>query len=79
MINNNQKLQQMALHKQNNYTSPEVVKVDFKTEKGFYDSGNFKAGRLDTTDPDHPTVRNQGTQSFDAAEDPWYTSTGYNS
>ena len=59
MINNNQKLQQMALHKQNNYTSPEVTVVEFKMEKGFENS--FTVGK---PAPDPETPADQGTEDF---------------
>ncbi|MBP5540894.1 MAG: hypothetical protein J6X88_04510 [Bacteroidales bacterium] len=54
MIDNNQKLQQMAIHKQNNYTSPEVTVVEFKMEKGFGDS--MKVG--------NDSLLKNGTQTF---------------
>lgn len=62
MIDNNQKLQQMAMHRQmatqqNNYTSPEVTVVEFKMEKGFENS--FTAGKRA---PERPA--DQGTEDF---------------
>lgn len=65
MIDNNQKLQQMAIHKQNNYTSPEVTVVEFKTENAFDSLGNWTAGRAALSNEGVPTaVTDQGTQDF---------------
>ena len=64
MINNNQKLQQMAMHKQNNYTSPEVTVVDFKVEMGVGDS---------TMNVGNASLEKLGTQTFthDNSTDNW--------
>lgn len=68
MINNNPKLQQMAIHKQNNYTSPEVTVVEFKTENAFDSLGNWTAGRAALSNEGIPTaVKDQGTQDFGRA------------
>lgn len=55
----------MAIHKKNNYTSPEVEIVEFKMEKGFVNSPDFTAGK------DNPQVEaDQGTQTFERQT--WY-------
>lgn len=56
----------MAIHKKNNYTSPEVEIVEFKMEKGFQDS-QFTFGNASYSDgnPQVPQeVTDQGTQDY---------------
>ena len=53
----------MALHKQNNYTSPEVTVVEFKMEKGFENS--MKVGN------DSPLKNGTQTFTHDNSTDNW--------
>ena len=62
MINNNQKLQQMAIHKQNNYTSPEVTIVEFRMERGF--DSPFKSGDAAYTNDIPTAVTDQGIEDY---------------